>query len=135
MVILWRFKGGLGVNGIKFLLDTNFVLGIVRGTKTVLAILAEKTTVPAECAYSFITRIELLGYRSITQPEIEAIESILSTMQYLPLTTEIEDATISLRRQHNLKTPDAIIAATAKVLNLELLTLDQQLAKRMQEIL
>jgi len=46
----------------------------------------------------------------------------------------IEDATIQIRRQYGLKTPDAIIAATASVHNLELLTLDQQLANRMSEI-
>jgi len=56
-------------------------------------------------------------------------------MHYISLSKEIENTTIDLRRQHNLKTPDALIAATAKALNLELLTLDQTLAKRMGEIL
>jgi len=59
----------------------------------------------------------------------------LATMHYISLSKEIENTTIDLRRQHNLKTPDALIAATAKALNLELLTLDQTLAKRMGEIL
>ena len=45
-------------------------------------------------------------------------------MHYISLSKEIENTTIGLRRQHNFKTPDALIAATAKALNLELLTLD-----------
>ena len=56
-------------------------------------------------------------------------------MPYISLSKEIENTTIGLRRQHNLKTPDALIAATAKALNLELLTLDQTLSKQMGEIL
>ncbi len=123
------------MTGIRFLLDTNFIIGIIRGSEAVLAILSEKTMAPAECAYSFITRIELLGYQLITQTEVESVESILATMHYISLSKEIEDTTIDLRRQHNFKTPDALIAATAKALNLELLTLDQTLAKRMGEIL
>jgi predicted nucleic acid-binding protein len=63
------------------------------------------------------------------------VENILATMHYISLSKEIENTTIDLRRQHNFKTPDALIAATAKALSLELLTLDQTLAKRMGEIL
>jgi len=56
-------------------------------------------------------------------------------MHYVSLSKDIENTTIDLRRQHNFKTPDALIAATAKALNLELLTLDRSLAKQMVEIL
>ena len=55
-------------------------------------------------------------------------------MTYVPMSQAVEDATIQIRRKHGLKTPDAIIAATAIVHHLELLTLDQQLANRMAEI-
>jgi predicted nucleic acid-binding protein len=76
----------------------------------------------------------LLGFPGITAQEIDGIEQTLAPMQYAALTQEIEDCAIALRRKYRLKTPDAIIAATAKCLKLELLTLDQQLANRMQEI-
>jgi len=58
----------------------------------------------------------------------------LGRLQYIPFSLEIENAAILIRRQYKLKLPDAVIAATAKCLKLELLTLDQQLANRMQEI-
>jgi hypothetical protein len=54
---------------------------------------------------------------------------------YLPMSQEIEDSTIHIRRHYKLKIPDAIIAATAKVNHLELLTLDQQLAHHMAAIM
>ena len=40
----------------------------------------------------------------------------------------VEDAAITLRRTRRLKLPDAIVAATARVHGLELLTLDDVLA-------
>ncbi len=43
------------------------------------------------------------------------------------LSKHIKQATISLRRQHRLKLPDAIIVATAHFLNAELLTNDSKL--------
>jgi predicted nucleic acid-binding protein len=64
------------VNGIKFLLDTNFILGVVKKTGPVVKALTERAIALDECAYSFITRIELLGYSAITPLEIESIESI-----------------------------------------------------------
>jgi predicted nucleic acid-binding protein len=79
--------------------------------------------------------LSCLSYSAITEPEIQGISMVLGAMQYLAMTQSIEDATIHIRRRYKLKTPDAIIAATAKIMNLELLTLDQQLANRMVEIL
>jgi predicted nucleic acid-binding protein len=123
------------MTGTKFLLDTNFVIGLSKQSETVVEVLSERAIELADCAYSFITRIELLSYPVITQPEIAAIEYLLSTMRYCSISKEIENTTIRIRRQYRLKTPDAIVAATAITLNLELLTLDRQLANRMQDIL
>ena len=50
------------------------------------------------------------------------------------MTKTIENMTIAIRRQFKIKTPDAIIAATAKLESLELLTLDQQLANRVMDL-
>jgi predicted nucleic acid-binding protein len=123
------------MNGARFLLDTNYVIGLVKRREEVIRIVTDRSIKIQGCAYSFITRIELLGFPKITQQEINGIESVLTLMQYIPLTREIEDGAIALRRNYRLKTPDAIIAATAKCLTLELLTLDQQLMNRMEEIL
>jgi predicted nucleic acid-binding protein len=49
---------------------------------------------------------------------IELIEA--STI--IPLTDEIVDETIAIRKIHKIKLPDAIIAATAKTKNLTLIT-------------
>ncbi len=123
------------MSGVRVLLDTNFIIGLVKGNIHVANMLQDRSINLDQCAYSFITRIELLSYPTITDAEVQVITSILNAMEYLPMTQAIEDMTITIRRQYKLKTPDAIIAATVKVTKLELLTLDQQLANRMMEIL
>ena len=122
------------MNGVKFLLDTNFVIGLVKQQQEVVQIVNDRTIEVQSCAYSSITRIELLGFPSITLQEVAGVKRLLSRMYYAALTREIEDWTITIRCDYRLKTPDATIAAIAKRLKLKLLTLDQQLASRMQEI-
>ena len=122
------------MNGVRFLLDTNYVIGLVKQQEIVIKTVTDRAIETKACTYSFVTRIELLGFPGITSQEIDGIERTLAQMQYAALTQEMEDWAIALRRKYRLKTPDAIIAATAKCLKLELLTLDQQLANRMQEI-
>lgn len=122
------------MNGIKFLLDTNFVLAILNEEESVIQIMANRAINDSDCAYSSITRMELLSFPKITPQDITLIESFLRRLHYASFSGEIEDGTILIRRRYKLKLPDAIIAATAQCLKLELLTLDQQLANRMQEI-
>ncbi|MEN9434497.1 MAG: hypothetical protein RLZZ422_2086 [Pseudomonadota bacterium] len=82
-----------------------------------------------ECAYSAITRMELLGFPSITSTEEQAIRELLDEMHYIALDRAIEDLAIQLRRSTTLKLPDATIAATALLHKLTLLTLDEKLQK------
>jgi predicted nucleic acid-binding protein len=115
------------MNGIKFLLDTNFVLGLLKATPEVLAIVTERDLLASSCAYSAVTRMELLGYPNITRDEERLIADLLSKFTYLSISSEVENLAISLRRTRKLKLPDALIAATSIHHNLELLTLDQAL--------
>ncbi|MFN8348130.1 MAG: type II toxin-antitoxin system VapC family toxin [Spirosomataceae bacterium] len=75
-----------------------------------------------ESNISIITKIELLSWVTkensfYRQMEIFAEDSIV-----YPLSDEIASKTIELRRKYKLKTPDAIIAATALVYKLTILT-------------
>ncbi len=117
------------MNGIKFLLDTNIILGIVKGNADVVTKL--KGLDLKNCAYSSITRMELLGFPRITVDEIEVISALLKQMSNITINDAIEDKTISLKQQHRIKLPDAIILATALSKQIELLTLDKSLAKKL----
>ena len=50
------------MNGIKYLLDTKFILGILKSNPVVLADIAARQIRTAKCGYSAITRMELLGF-------------------------------------------------------------------------
>ena len=115
------------MSGIKFLLDTNFILGLLKSSPEVMALVSERNLLASECAYSSITRMELLGFPDLSAPEQQLIEGRLSLLTYLPVTPAVEDQAISLRRQRRIKLPDAIIGATARTHALELLTLDAAL--------
>jgi predicted nucleic acid-binding protein len=71
-----------------------------------------------EPVISIITKIELLGYQSVTQE----VKDLVSVSLIIGLTDEIVNQTIQIRKQHKIKLPDAVIAATAMTLDLTLLS-------------
>lgn len=118
------------MNGVKFLLDTNIMIGLLNRNESVTSLLASKQVAITQCAFSSITRMELLSYHALTPADRQAIDQLLGRMSHLPISLAIEDATIAFRQKHRSKLPDAIIAATAKHYQLELLTLDTALANK-----
>lgn len=103
-----------------------------------MEIVANRNILAGSCAVSAITRMELLGFPGITLYEEQLIRERLTELQYAPLTREIENIVITIRRTRKIKLPDAIIAGTAYFLEAELLTLDRQLssvASSLEEIL
>jgi len=112
------------MNGVKYLLDTNFILGMLKSTPDTLAIIRARKLMASECAYSAVTRVELLGFPEITADEDALICQRLAQFTYLPITSALEDGAIRLRRSRKVKLPDALIASTALCHGLELLTLD-----------
>lgn len=120
------------MNGVKYLLDTNFILGILKSNEPVLTAVCARQILASECAYSAITRMELLGFPGITSDEDAMIRKKLEHFSYVPLTRAIEDRVIDLRQRRKVKLPDAIIAATALDQRAELLTLDQALLALMR---
>jgi predicted nucleic acid-binding protein len=119
------------MNGIKYLLDTNVIIGFYEQNPDVLNLLESKQIKISECAYSSISRMELLSFPSLTPADKQVIETVLNSMIYFAITSAIENETIEFRRVHKTKLPDSIIAATAKHYQLELLTLDKKLAGKL----
>jgi predicted nucleic acid-binding protein len=70
---------------------------------------------------SVVSRIEVLGF---AQPERERIRArtFLALFREVALEAEVVEETISVRRRHSIKVPDAIIAGTALDLDLPLVT-------------
>lgn len=115
------------MNGIDYLLDTNFILGLLKSAPETLALIGQRQIEARQCAYSAITRMELLGFPGLTASEETLIKRKLGQLMHAPITPFVEDEVIRLRRAHTIKLPDAIIAASALTLGAELLTHDQKL--------
>ncbi|MBU3663257.1 MAG: type II toxin-antitoxin system VapC family toxin [Bacteroidetes bacterium] len=112
------------MNGNSFLLDTNVVLYLLSGNKTITAILDG-----AQPYVSFITQLELIGYKGITPKDIKLVKSFLNECIIVDINEEIKEHTISIRQKHQLKLPDSIIAGTAHFWEIPLLTADKVFSK------
>lgn len=79
---------------------------------------------------SVISEIELLAYPGLTKTEEQNIKMPLKTLDIVPLSEAMKSETIAIKRQHQLKLPDAIIVATAMVYKCLLLTNDEHIARQ-----
>jgi predicted nucleic acid-binding protein len=113
----------------RCLLDTNIVIGLLKGNDDCTALIQSANCDLADMAVSQITRMELLGFAGLSASDEQTVVQLLSCVQVVLLDEVIESRTIALRRQFKVKLPDAIIVATALVGGLPLLTLDQALLK------
>ena len=73
-------------------------------------------------AISLITEIELLCWKTPSQKDLELLHSFIDKVWVFGLENAIKHQTAALRKQHNIKLPDAIIAATALSYDLTLIT-------------
>ena len=105
------------MNGNSALLDSNIIIYL------------SKREVPLSFLDQFdshyisvITYMEVLGYQFRDSKEEEFIREMLEVFSVLFIDQKIADIAIEIRKKRRIKLPDAIIAATAKVLDLCLVT-------------
>ncbi|MBS3917370.1 MAG: type II toxin-antitoxin system VapC family toxin [Deltaproteobacteria bacterium] len=106
---------------MSFLIDTNILIYHTAGSAIVKEFLADLITAKA-FNISMITRIEFLGWHAQTPDGFEKCQRLVKLSNVLPVTEEVADKAIDLRRYRNVKLADAIIAATAVVNDLKLAT-------------
>ncbi len=82
---------------------------------------------------SIITKIEILGYNGEPKEE-EKMLLFLDYSDIIPLSQDIIEKTIAIKKSIKIKTPDAIIAATAMVNDLTLITNDESDFSRVKEL-
>jgi hypothetical protein len=75
-----------------------------------------------DVAVSVVTRIEVLGYHRLSDEERMALEALFDVLDVLPVTTEVAARAIELRRARRMSLGDSIIAATALVEDVSLVT-------------
>ena len=97
---------------MRYLLDTNIIIEAVGGSAPAVEIF-EKAVRSDWVGYSSITRLELFGYPDLTSEEENALEVVIGEIEEKAVTSSVVDCAIQIRRAVRIKTPDAIIAATA----------------------
>ncbi|NEP41380.1 MAG: type II toxin-antitoxin system VapC family toxin [Okeania sp. SIO2H7] len=103
---------------------------IVLDTNVDLYFLGNRLTTPLPAGKYFvsvITEMELLSYPSMSEDEELQVRDFLTKITVVGLDNNIKELAIAFRKNYKLKLPDAIIAATAKILNATLLTNDLKL--------
>jgi predicted nucleic acid-binding protein len=109
------------MSGKEILVDTNILLYLLSGNDTIEQILQGKTIY-----ISFITELELLGFRNISEKEEKQIHNLLNDCSIISMNNRLKEKYIDIRKTHNLKLADSIIAATAIAFDLPLITADKQ---------
>jgi predicted nucleic acid-binding protein len=75
-----------------------------------------------DAACSIISKIEVLGYHKITNEQIAYFDAIFKVIQILSVSDEVVTQAIFYRQRKSMSVGDAIIAASAKVLDCDLYT-------------
>ena len=100
------------------LLDSNIIIYAAQPEHSQLReLIAEHS--PAVSALSYL---EVLGYHRLTEPQRQYFEQFFQVAQVLPISQKVLIQAVALRQQRRMTLGDAVIAGTALVYKLTLIT-------------
>jgi predicted nucleic acid-binding protein len=109
--------------GIKHLWDTNIAIYYLQqqfpvGAEKFMDALVKE----GQPVISAITEIELLCWKTADEKDLEVLHNFISDAMVIELEQPVKLKTAELRKAYRIKLPDAIIAATALIYDLTLLS-------------
>lgn len=116
------------MSGDRYLLDTNAVIQLFDGNCDIARILNRADFV----AMSVISEFEYLSYDGLNEKDVLEYNAFRDTIQVFNVPSDDPTFTqlvVNARKDHGMKLPDAIIAATARANNLSVLTSDDHFKK------
>ena len=97
---------------MKYLIDSNIFIYLAGGDTEAWEAITKAAK--AEWAgFSSITRLEVLGYPGLSTADEEKLRDAMREFNEVAVSPSIIDRAIIIRKRQRIKTPDAIIAATA----------------------
>lgn len=109
--------------GINYLWDTNTAIYYLQQQfPTTAEKFIDEILEDSDPAISVITEIELLCWKTPVDRDLKVLHNFISDVPVFELDRDIKFKTAEIRKAHRIKLPDAIIAATAQVYELTLLT-------------
>ncbi|GAA3992769.1 type II toxin-antitoxin system VapC family toxin [Mucilaginibacter dorajii] len=104
-----------------YLIDSNAIIDYLSGAMPEEAMTWLGNIINEAPIISVMTKIEVLGFKNTVNTDA-LLNDFIGACLIIPLSEETIDQTIQIRKKHKIKTPDAIIAASAKVLALTLIS-------------
>jgi hypothetical protein len=99
---------------MRWLLDSNVLIDPLAGLPHGVRILREaRNRREVSVIYSAITRIEDLGFPSLTEQEEAAVRRLLNEFEEIAISDAVIERAIRIRKAARVKIPDALIAASA----------------------
>lgn len=109
--------------GVKYLWDTNTAIYYLQQQFPSSAEqFIDSTLSDSSPSISAITEIELLCWKTASEKDLEVLHNFINDNLVFELEKDIKLKTADIRKAHKIKLPDAIIAATALIHDLTLLT-------------
>lgn len=113
------------MSGSNLFLDTNAFIYFFEGRNKITKLILQT----AQLFYSPISEIELLSSPKLSDSESQRIKGFLNMCHRVELSQDVINTAIDLRKRYRLRTPDAIVAASALSSNMALATADSDFAK------
>ena len=103
----------------RFLIDTNVIIDALG---TVMPVKTKKFIAGLTPVVSAVTYMETLGWHKASAQQLAPLRLFMDAATILPIDQSIVEQTVLVRQQKKILLGDAIIAATALVHNLTLMT-------------
>lgn len=113
----------------KYLIDTNIIANYFAEMYSLEAMNFIGKVIDKTPNISVITQIEALSWVSSDKNKEQIIKEFINDSFIYGIDEKVVLTCIKLRRSQKIKTPDALIAATAKTNNLTLITNDNDFSK------
>jgi len=108
----------------QYLIDNNVISSYFLGLFSKNAMIFVANAIDQMPNISVITEIEALSWLSPDKKKEAIVKAFIEDANILPLSPDVVAQCVKIRRSRKVKTPDAIIAATAIVHSLTLITSD-----------
>lgn len=105
----------------EYLMDTNAVIDFLGSKLHATGMDFMNSVVDVVPNVSVVTKIEVLGFNAPDE-HYNTLTNFMNDATVLDLTENLVEASIDIRKKHKTKLPDAIIAATALVYDLILIS-------------
>jgi predicted nucleic acid-binding protein len=120
--------------GKRYLLDSNTVIDYIAGLYPENAQEWLSQLIDDEINVSIITKIEVLSFNPDEDDNYHVLADFFEAANIFELTSDIVNKTILIRQKQKIKLPDAVIAATALINGLTLVSRNTKDFKAIKEL-